>query len=171
MARAGETYEPAGLKLSAVSCWLSAIIKSVRFIWATALILCLAACNRGNTNKEAVRQGVIDFVAGRGLNVQGMDVAVTNVTFNGNHADATVQFTPKGGPAGSGMSMNYQLEQQGSKWIVTGRKDMGAPHGGAATPPGGAMQPPPDNPHGGMAPAPGGAAMPSPNDLPPVKKK
>ena len=147
--------------------------QNVRFIWATALVLCLAACNRGNTNKEAVRQGVIDFVAGRGLNIQGMNVELTKVTFNGNHADATVAFTPKGGPAGSGMSMQYQLEQQGAKWVVTGRRDMGAPHGGNAAPPGGAGQAPMDNPHGGMAgpPAGGGTAMPSPNDLPPVKKK
>jgi hypothetical protein len=146
--------------------------QDVRFIWATALVLCLAACNRGNTNKEAVRQGVIDFVAGRGLNVSGMNVDVTAVQFNGNHADATVSFTPKGGAAGSGMSMQYQLEQQGSKWVVTGRRDMGAPHGGNAATPGGA-QAPAENPHGGMGapPANGGSAMPSPNDLPPVKKK
>ena len=140
----------------------------MRIIWAIAPILCLAACNRGNTNKEAVRQGVIDFVAGRGLNVQGMNVEVRTVQFNGTHADATVEFTPKGGTAGSGMSMQYQLEQQGSKWVVTGRRDMGAPHGGNAAPPG---QAPADNPHGAMGAAPGGSAMPSPNDLPPVKKK
>ena len=139
-------------------------------IWATALVVCLAACNRGNTNKEAVRQGVIDFVASRGLNIQGMNVSLTAVQFNGNRADATVEFTPKGGAPGSGMSMAYQLEQQGSKWVVTGRRDMGAPHGGNAAPPGGAS--PGANPHGGMDAAPGGgAAMPSPHDLPPVKKK
>lgn len=142
----------------------------MRIIWASALIVCLSACNRGNTNKEAVRQGVIDFVASRGLNVQGMNVALTTVQFNGNHADATVEFTPKGGAPGSGMSMQYQLEQQGSKWVVTGRRDMGAPHGGnGAAVPG---QMPADNPHGAMgAPAGGGSAMPSPQDLPPVKKK
>jgi hypothetical protein len=132
--------------------------------------VCLAACNRGNTNKEAVRQGVIDFVAARGLNVQGMDVQVTAVQFNGNHADATVEFSPKGAGAGSGMSMQYQLEQQGSKWVVTGRRDMGAPHGGGAVPKGGASG---ENPHGGAMAAPpasGGSAMPAPQDLPPVKK-
>jgi hypothetical protein len=143
--------------------------QEVRIVWASALILCLAACNRGNTNKEAVRQGVIDFVASRGLNVQGMNVALTTVQFNGNHADATVEFTPKGGAQGSGMSMQYQLEQQGSKWVVTGRRDMGAPHGGNGAAPG---QMPADNPHGATgAPAGGGSAMPSPHDLPPVKKK
>ena len=144
----------------------------VRIIWATALVVCLAACNRGNTNKEAVRQAVIDFVASRGLNMQGMNVDLTAVQFNGNRADATVEFTPKGGAAGSGMSMQYQLEQQGSKWVVTGRRDMGAPHGGNAGPPGAGGTSPGENPHGGAIPPPGaGSAMPSPHDLPPVKKK
>jgi hypothetical protein len=103
-------------------------------------------------------------------------VDLTAVQFNGGHADATVAFTPKGGPAGSGMSMRYQLEQQGSKWVVTGRQNTGAPHGAGGDP---AAQPPAENPHGGMGepPAAGGASgssgssMPSPQDLPPVKKK
>jgi hypothetical protein len=139
-----------------------------------ALSLCLAACNRGAGDKDAVRQGVIDFVSARGLNVQGMSVNLTAVQFNGSHADATVEFTPKGGPAGSGMSMRYQLEQQSGKWVVTGRQNTGAPHGAGADPTG---QAPAASPHGGgmgeppAAGAPGGSSMPSPQDLPPVKKK
>jgi len=143
----------------------------VRIIWAAGLVLCLAACNRGNGSKEEVRQGIIDFVAARGLNIKGMTVDVTSVQFNGSHAEATVEFTPKGGPAGNGMSMRYQLEQQGGKWVVTGRKDAGPPHGGGGMPSGG--QPAMENPHGGMVGAPpagGGSAMPSPQDLPPVTK-
>jgi len=135
------------------------------------LVLCLVACNRGNGNKEAVRQGIIDFVAARGLNVQGMSVDVTAVQFTGNHAEATVEFTAKGGPPGSGMSMKYQLDQQSGKWVVTGRKDAGSPHGGGAVPSG---QAPTANPHGGAMVAPpagGGSAMPAPQDLPPVTKK
>jgi hypothetical protein len=144
--------------------------REVRIIWAVGLVLCLAACNRGNGSQEAVRQGVIDFVAARGLNIQGMNVDLTSVQFNGNQADATVEFTPKGGPAGSGMSMKYQLQQQSGKWVVTGRKDAGPPHGAGGQPSG---QAPMENPHGGgmgAPPAGGGSAMPSPQDLPPVKK-
>ena len=126
-------------------------------------------CNRGSTDKTAVRQGVLDYVAGRGLNVSGMTVELTSVQFNGNHADATVSFTPKSGPAGAGMSMTYQLEQRDGKWVVVGRKEAGgSPHGGSGAMPGGA------NPHGAgaMPPAenPHGAAMPSPQDLPPTDK-
>lgn len=143
----------------------------VRIIWAVGLLLCLAGCNRGNGSKEEVRKAVVDFVAGRGLNVKGMTVDLTAVQFNGNQAQATVEFTPKGGPAGSGMSMQYQLEQQSGKWVVTGRKNAGAPHGGGSMAPG---QAPMANPHGGGMGAPpegGGSAMPAPQDLPPVTKQ
>ncbi|MGP8245893.1 MAG: hypothetical protein ACLQVN_15410 [Bryobacteraceae bacterium] len=131
-----------------------------------ALILCLAACNRSNTDKEAVRQGIIDHVSKAGLNMGAMELTVTSVEFNGNKANATASFVPKGAPAGAGMAIQYQLERQGGKWVVVGRKDSGGtPHGGAM--PGGA------NPHGGMAPPAGGgpASMPSPEDLPPAGKK
>lgn len=103
----------------------------------------------------------------------GMDVALTEVHFNGSQADVTASITPKGGPAGNGMSIKYHLEQRNSKWVVTGRQDAGggAPHGGMA-PAGGAGAGAGANPHGGMA-APGGASskMPSPEDLPPAGKK
>ena len=139
------------------------------------LIVSLAACNSAKKSNDAVRQGVIDYLTQRGLNVQGMDVAITNLEMNGSQADATVSMTPKGGAAGSGMSMKYHLEEKSGKWAVVGRQDTGAsPHGGGAMPPaaGGG-----DNPHGGGAPAsPHGAGapagkMPSPEDLPPAKKQ
>jgi len=139
------------------------------------LILSLAACNRGLQNNEAVRQGIIDRMAQKG--VAGVDVALTSVKFNGNEADVVASITPKGGNPAAGMSMNYHLQQQSGKWVVVGAPGTGgAPHGGAAMP--GAA-----NPHGGGVPAPeagpapeggnaGGAGkMPSPEDLPPTKKK
>ena len=151
----------------------------MRFLTTLTLGLCLAACNRGNGDKAAIRQSVMDYVAGRGISVAAMNIDITSVQFNGNHADATVTFSPKNGPAGSGMSMNYQLEQQGGKWVVMGRKDVGGPHGGGAMPPGanphGAGGMPPGGampPAGAMPPGanPHGAGMPSPSDLPPTDK-
>jgi hypothetical protein len=68
------------------------------------------------------------------------------------------------------MQMRYSLQQKGSRWVVVGRADPGAGHGGAIAP--GAA-----NPHGGgalpAAPATGGGGqkMPSPEDLPPARKK
>ncbi len=93
-----------------------------------------------------------------------MDVEISAVQFNGDKADATVLFTPKGASPSQGMTLHYQMQQKSGKWAVVGVQDSG--HGGASagaeTNPhgsGGAV-PLPDNPRG---------AMPSPNDLPPAK--
>jgi len=138
-----------------------------------AAVLALSGCQRGNASKDAVRQAVIDYVGGHGLNIAAMNVDVTAVTFDGDHAAANVSFTPKSAPGTPGMSIPYLLELRGSKWVVTGRKQTGGmPHSGAAMPGG------TENPHGGAAPGgmanphgggPGGA-MPAPQDLPPVGK-
>jgi hypothetical protein len=125
----------------------------------------LAACNSAKKNNDAVRQGVIDYLAQRGLNTQQMNVSVTNLEMNGSQADATVAMTAKDGSPGTGMSMKYHLEEKAGKWTVVGRQDTGAsPHGGGAVPPAGAV---PANPHGGAASS---GKMPSPEDLPPAKK-
>jgi hypothetical protein len=126
------------------------------------LIVCLAGCNRGVQNKDAVRQGVLDHLAQVRMNVASMTVEVTSVEFHGNQAEAAVSFYPKGGNAAQGMSMRYQLEQKDGRWVVMGRKDAGSsPHGGGmpSTPPPGM-----ENPHGG-------GQMPSPEDLPPAGQK
>ncbi|MBZ5667462.1 MAG: hypothetical protein LAO30_23040 [Acidobacteriia bacterium] len=141
------------------------------------LLVSLTACNRGGqSSKDAVKQGVIDYLSGRkDLNIASMDLDVTSVQFNGSKADATISFAPKGANPAQGMSMRYQLEQQGSRWVVVGRQDSGhagAIPPGAANPHGGGAVPSPENPHGGAAgAAPGGARMPSPEDLPPTGGK
>jgi len=135
--------------------------------------LFLAGCNRGTQSKDAVRQGVLDYLSGRkDLNVSSMDIDVSSVQFNGNKADATVTFSPKGANPSQGMTMHYQLEQQGNHWAVVGRQDSGHagsvapgaanPHGGGEIPGGEA------NPHAGGG---GGVHMPSPEDLPPTGGK
>jgi hypothetical protein len=152
----------------------------VRLSAVLLLALSLVACNSASKNNDAVRQGVIDYLAQRGLNVQGMDVNITNLEAKGNQADATVAIVPKGGNPAQGMSMKYHLEQRDNKWTVVGKQDAGAsPHGGGAMPPAGGAMPPAapgaENPHGAMpgaGAAPGGAGkMPSPADLPPAKKQ
>lgn len=132
---------------------------AVLFVSALAL---LVGCNRGGIeNKEAVRQGVIDYLAARtNLNMSSMDVNVTAVTFKGNEADATVSFAPRGAAAaGQGMSMRYTLERQGSRWVVKGRGDSGD-HGRG-------MGADPANPHSAMPPMPGGSGASPSGDLPP----
>jgi hypothetical protein len=128
----------------------------VRHTFALPLILCLAACNRGAPDSDAVRQGVIDHLGHAGLNVAAMDVTVRSVQMHGSQADAAVTVTPKGGNAAQGMQMTYHMEQKDGKWAVVGRGD-GGQHGSTAAPPAA-------NPHSG-------GSMPSPEDLPPATKK
>ena len=126
-----------------------------RFLALSAAILAIGlsgGCNRGAGNQEeAVRQGVIDYLAKRAnLNVTAMNVAVTSVIFRQNEADAVVAITAKGGNAGQGMSMKYTLERQGNRWVVKDKAEAsGSPHSAAGA-----------NPHGGAAPPMGGALPP-----------
>ena len=128
----------------------------VKPFWALlAAILAIglsAGCNRGAGNpEEAVRQGVIDYLAKRAnLNVAAMNVEVTSLIVRQNEADAVVAITAKGGNAGQGMSMKYTLERQGDRWVVKDKAEAGGsphsaaganPHGGAASPMGAALPP------------------------------
>jgi hypothetical protein len=130
------------------------------------LWLVAGACNRGNQSKEAIRQGVLDHLRGSSVNLAAMDMDVTEVQFNGNNADATVTFKPKGAAVAQGMALHYRMQQKAGRWEVVGIQDSG--HSGSVPQglpnPHGAGAAPPANPHGG------GGAMPSPEDLPPTKK-
>jgi hypothetical protein len=44
-----------------------------------AAALALSGCHKSNASKDAVRQAVIDYVGGRGLNVAAMNIEVTAV--------------------------------------------------------------------------------------------
>ena len=102
----------------------------------------LAGCNREINNKEAVRQGVVEYLTKRtsqtGLDMNLMNVEVTTVSFQNNEAHATIAFKPKGqegAGAAAGMTMNYVLERRGDKWVVKGRQESGmSPHGGSPAP-------------------------------------
>jgi hypothetical protein len=124
----------------------------------------VAGCNRSNQNRDAIRQGVLDHLATASINVAAMDMDLTAVQFNGDKADVTVMFRPKGVSAAAGMALHYRMQEKDGRWAVVEIQDSG--HSGA-TPPG------VSNPHGGGAtPAdnPRGA-MPSPEDLPPTGQK
>jgi hypothetical protein len=147
----------------------------VRIVSTLLLIFGLAGCHRGVESNDAVRQGVLDYLATKGMTPASMDINVTSVKFNGDKADATVSFAAKGTGAGQ-MAIQYHLELKDNKWAVVGRGDAGQ-HGAGQMPPGGAPMggaaPGMDNPHGGGAmAAPGaGGKMPAPEDLPPAGKK
>jgi hypothetical protein len=114
------------------------MVRSICWCLATvAIAACTSGCNRGIDTSEAVRQGVIDYLAKRSnLNVSGMNVEVTSVSFRKNEADATVAFTARGANPGNPMSMRYTLERRGNQWVVKEKAESGAnPHAGGGTPP------------------------------------
>ena len=98
-------------------------------------IALLGACKKDIQTKEAVRQGVMNYLSKRS-DLLAMDVNVTSVDFSKDEATATVRFQAKGNntPAG-GMTMQYVLERKSDQWVVKGRPGSGSPHGGI--PPGG----------------------------------
>jgi hypothetical protein len=111
-----------------------------------AALVLLAACGRRMDTTEAVRQGVLDYLATRSnLNISAMNVDVTTVSFRKEEADATVSFTAKGSPAAKGMSIRYTLTRKGDKWVVKDKPEGGAnPHGaavGAGSPAEGSLPP------------------------------
>jgi hypothetical protein len=99
------------------------------------LVSCvLSGCNRASQSQEAIRAGVIDYVAGK-VNVGAMEVDVTSIDFKGKEADATVTFRAKGAAPASGLQMRYTLEQKSGKWVVKDKAQAGgSPHGAAMNP-------------------------------------
>ena len=96
------------------------IIRSVMTkAWVTlALVLALSGCNRAPENPEALKQALVEHLSKvAGLNMDQIDLNLTNVQFKGSEATVTATFQPKGSPGG-GMSMPYTLERRGDKWAV-----------------------------------------------------
>jgi len=97
--------------------------RTVRYLALFAVLL-LSGCTKNIDNKEAVQDGVRKGVAKRGIDVNQMDVNVTNVAFHGGTADATVSFAAKGGPSNAPITVNYQLERIKDEWVIKGRTPM-----------------------------------------------
>jgi len=120
-----------------------------------AILLCavvlLVACSKDIQNKEAVRQAVLDNLRARaqetGLNMDGMEVDVTAVSFAKDQARATVTFRVKGAAQQQPVRVEYLLDRQSNKWVVRSKGEAGggSPHDGGgpppAAPPGGALPP------------------------------
>ena len=105
----------------------------------TAVLLVFAGgCRKDIQNKDAVKQGVMNYLAKRS-DLSAMDVEVSNVAFRKDEAAATVHFQAKGNTdSGAGMEIKYVLERKGDEWVVKGRSNMaGSGHGGAGQVPSG----------------------------------
>lgn len=123
-----------------------------RAFWAIflgALLLLTGACKKSD-DKEAIRAGVMKHISAMsGLNVNNMDIAVTQATVNGNTAQANVDIRAKNGdPNAPPMQLVYNLQKQGNEWVVT-KSEAG---GGMQHPAPGSMPPgnlPPGHPSTG----------------------
>jgi hypothetical protein len=124
----------------------------VKLLATLILVSCaLISCNRASQSQEAIRAGVIDYVATK-VNIGAMDVDVTSIDFKGNEADATVSFRAKGADPASGLQMRYTLEQKAGKWVVKDKAQAGGSPHGAAMNPGGQPASPHGSPGAGQVP-------------------
>jgi hypothetical protein len=129
-----------------------------------AMVLFAVACKSKTDEKEAIRTGVIKHLTALNmLNLNNMDISVTQATINGNQAQAQVEIHAKGGDSsGNAMQIGYALEKRGEEWVVLKSTGMGGgmqhPGPGEAPPPGttpGAMPPGHPNVNGGSGQTPG----------------
>ena len=98
------------------------------------LIALLSGCKKDIQNNDAVRQGIMDYLAKR-PDLLSMDVNVTSVSYRDNEATATVKFQAKGNTSpGASMTMQYVLERKGNLWAVKGRAGANE-HGASGSPP------------------------------------
>jgi len=106
------------------------VCSSVLFFMAILSI----ACGNDMKSKEKVQAAIMDRIQTKtGLDLKGLDVTTTSVSFEKNMAYATVAFHPKGDTSVShGMEMKYTLEQRDGKWQVLNVSD---PHGNSAKSP------------------------------------
>ena len=129
-----------------------------------AMVVFAVACKSRTDQNEAIRAGVIKHLTALNmLNLNNMDITVTQATVNGNQAQAQVEIRAKGGnPVNNAMQISYSLEKRGEEWVVLKSTGMagGMQHPGPGeAPPAGAVPGtmPPGHPNvtGGSTPTPG----------------
>jgi hypothetical protein len=110
-----------------------------------ATLFFAGACRSKVDDKEAVRAGIIKYLGSLNtLNVSAMDINVSQVSVNGNQAQAQVEIRLKNSPPdGASMKLSYNLEKRGGEWAVV-----------KSQPAGGSMQHPApgEMPAGGLPP-------------------
>lgn len=86
---------------------------------ALLALLAIPACDRQAKSETAVRQAIERYLAARpNLNLQGMELQVSNVRFQGERAEADVMFRAKS-DGKAALSMHYNLRREGGGWRVT----------------------------------------------------
>ena len=80
----------------------------------------MAGCQKKATDDNAIRDAINKHLLSIGtLNLQAMEMDVTQTTIQDDHATAQVTFRPKtGAPTGAAMQVSYQLEKRDGTWSV-----------------------------------------------------
>jgi hypothetical protein len=133
--------------------------RTAYFLTVIGLLVLFAGCKKQESDADAIRSGINQHLASlKTLNLGAMDMNITNVSIQGNLAQAQVEFKPKtGAPQGAGMQVAYSLEKQNGLWVVQNTQ----PAGGSIQHPA-----PGENPHmNGSSPSSG--SMPNFRDLVP----
>ena len=91
------------------------------------LVVLSAGCKKQESDADAIRSGINQHLAGlKTLNLGAMDMNITNVSVQGNQAQAQVEFKPKtGAPQGAGMQVAYSLQKQNGLWVVQNTQPAG----------------------------------------------
>jgi hypothetical protein len=94
---------------------------------ALGLFSLFVGCQKQESDTDGIRTGINEHLASlKTLNPGAMDMHITNVSMQGNQAQAQVEFRPKsGGPPGAGMQVSYSLEKQNGLWVVRNTQPMG----------------------------------------------
>ena len=88
-------------------------------IVAVMVLLIVRTQGHDDRNDEAIRNALLAYLSQRsGLNMSAMDVNIKQVTREGDHAEAQVEFRAKQGDAR--MDMTYKFEREGDNWMVMG---------------------------------------------------
>ena len=100
------------------------LLTSLISLGLTLLLGLLAGCRSDIKTKEHVQSDLKIHLQKVGLDVERLDVTVTEVAFDKNMANATVTFSPKGASnIHDGIMMHYTLEAKDGHWVVVGRAD------------------------------------------------
>ena len=92
--------------------------RTCSIVLALSLVILLAGCkpSAANTDNE-VRIAIEAHLAHKGtLNLKAFDTVVKQVTLQGDHAQAQVEFHVKNGPGM--MQLTYDLQKTGGAWTV-----------------------------------------------------
>ena len=114
--------------------------RKIQLLAVVGLLVIFAGCKKQMSDADAIRSGINQHLASlKTLNLGAMDMNITNISVQGNQAQAEVEFKPKtGAPQGAGMQVSYSLAKQNGEWVVQNTQ----PTGGSIQHPG-----PGDNPH------------------------